>query len=124
MFSCSWSLSLALGFPQSELPVATFKYRWNCNPWFAIAKLPFWLNLSLWLSSQKHQKRMLFCCISFWNYCWEISEGQSGYFVGDTVSVLKVESHSTLFRNTNLHLTGPSIPLSWDVFLSEIGRVL
>lgn len=38
MVSCSWRLSLALGFPQSELQVAAFKYWWYCSPWFCNCK--------------------------------------------------------------------------------------
>lgn len=32
MISCSWSLSLARGFPQSELQVAAIKYWWYFSP--------------------------------------------------------------------------------------------
>lgn len=46
MVSCSWSLNLAVGFPQSVLPVAAFKPGGTATVGFGTAKLSFQVNLS------------------------------------------------------------------------------
>lgn len=38
MVSCTWSLSLALGYPQPEWQEAAFEHCWYCSPWFCNCK--------------------------------------------------------------------------------------
>lgn len=120
MVSCSWSLNLALGFPQPVLQEAAFQSWWYCSSWFCNFKTLLSVELEFMAAHHKTTKReRAFAASCFWNCCWENSGAQSCYFIGGcSFCTGGRKPLQTLFSSIAPHLIRPSIPLSLDIFLS------
>lgn len=125
MVSCSWSLNLAVGFPQSVLQVSAFKSRWYCSCWFCNCETLFSVKLEIMADHHKGTEREITFLVSyFWKIFWEISGTHSCCSIGDCSFCSEGrKTPQALFSSVLLHLIRPYVPLSFDNSFLELAEL-